>query len=104
MWFLILVWLPFVLLVAGYLCSWPRRASWLGVLCFDGPVLLLLLATPVLHYSHPEWFAVNETDLLETRVWLPLIVPLLSTVYALPIVFTAWIARYFIFRHRTPTA
>ena len=102
--FTIAIWLPFALLVAAYLCSWPRCASWTNVLCFDGPVLLLLLATPVLRYHRPEWFAVNETDLLETLPWLPLIVPLLATVWALPIVFLAAITRYFIFRRATPTA
>ena len=98
-----LIWLPFVLLIAAYLCCWPRRASWRQVLCFDGPVLLLLLATPVLRYFRPEWCAVNQTDLLETRPWLPLIVPLVSTVWALPIAFIAAVLRYFIFRRATPT-
>src|SRR5947207_15237688 len=103
MWFSMVTWIPFVLLIAAYLFSWPRRASWSQVLLFDGPVLVLLLAAPVLRYFRPEWFAVNQTDLLETRPWLPLIVPIVSTVWALPIVFIAAIVRYFISRRDTPT-
>ena len=104
MWFTLLVWLPFALLMLAYLCSWPRRASWLQVLCFDGPVVLVLLLTPAVWFLRPEWFAVNEADLLESRPWVPLLAPLWSTIYAIPIVIVAAVARYFLFRRATPTA
>jgi hypothetical protein len=104
MWFTVLIWLPFALLVAAYLCSWPRRTSWIRVLSFDVPVLLLLLATPAVWLFWPEWFAVSEADMLESRQWLGLLAPLWSTIYAIPIVFVAAVARYFIFRRGTPTA
>jgi hypothetical protein len=76
MWFLILWWLPFVVLVAAYLCSWPRRPSLAQVLCFDGAVVVLLLIRPLLMHFHPEYFAVNEADLLESRQWMSLLIPL----------------------------
>ena len=74
------------------------------MVCFDGPVILVLLAIPAAWFLRPEWFAVNETDLLESRPWVPLLAPLWSTVYAIPIVFVAAAVRYFIFRRATPTA
>ncbi len=104
MWLLIVIWLPFLLLLAGYLCSWPRRASWQGVFWFDGAVVLLVLATPACWFIRPEWFAADQADLLESRSWLPLIIPLVSTKRALIIVAIAAAARYFIFRRGTPTA
>ena len=97
MWFLIVCWLPFAVLVAAYLFSWPRRPSLAQVTCFDGAVVVLLLIRPLLMHFHPEYFAVNETDLLESRQWMSLLIPLWTTVYAIPIVVVAGVIRYFIF-------
>src|SRR5262245_22295229 len=103
MWFSMLTWLSFVLLVAAFFCSLPVRYSLSLFFCFVGALLLLLFATPILRSFRPEWFAVNQADLLESRPWLPIIVPLISTAWALPIVSIAAIVRYFIFRRDTPT-
>jgi protein-S-isoprenylcysteine O-methyltransferase Ste14 len=90
--------LPFAVLVAAYLCSWPRRPSLAQAACFDGAVVVLLLIRPLLMHFHPEYFAVNETDLLESRQFMSLLIPLWTTVYAIPIVVVAGVTRYFIFR------
>jgi protein-S-isoprenylcysteine O-methyltransferase Ste14 len=98
MWFLILCWLPFAVLVAAYLCSWPRRPSLTRLLWVDGTVVMLLLIRPFLMYFHPEYFAVDEADLAESRGFMALLIPLWTTVYAIPIVFVAGTVRYFVFR------
>jgi len=98
MWVLILCWIPFALIVGAYLCSWPRRPSITQFISFDGLILVILFLRPALMYFHPEYFAVNEADLLESRSWMPLLIPLWTTIYAIPIAFVAGATRYFIFR------
>ena len=61
----------------------------------------MLAVYPCLMYFHPEYFAANDTDLLEARMWLPFTIPLFATILAIPILTIAIVIRYFTFRSRT---
>lgn len=93
----LLFWLPLAVIIAAYTCSWPMRPKLGLYLGFDGPAILFAIGLP------NAWLLFVQTDnpsILETRQWMPLLLPLWITLIAIPVLLVIGIFRYFFFRDR----
>lgn len=95
------LWLPLIIGVFAYVFSWPRRATPREWLLFDGAVLLLFTAICGGFLWRTLMRTTSDSDHLEMLQWLPLSVPLWSSVIGFPLLLVAAIVRHFLFRERT---
>jgi|GEM_PF-3217573 hypothetical protein len=89
----LLLWIPLLLVIFAYHVSWPPRVGWKWRILTDILIFVLSITPSLLLAGRPEWFAENETDGLEMRIWLPYSVPLWTTATAAVLVLLAAIIR-----------
>ena len=93
-----LLWVPLLLFVSVYLCSWPGLATWRQVLCFDGTALLGFVGFCILAFWLSAHRHADPSVLSEERAWQPWLVAFWSGPLGIVWFSLAATLRYFLFR------